>query len=274
MENDIQFTIVTVCKNEKSKIVKTIESVIQQDYANMEYLIIDGASEDGTKEIIWSYAQKDKRIKVISEPDDGIYNAMNKAISLAKGDYINFMNAGDSFTRANVLGKVDVILRKRYPDILCGEAIFYATEDLCKQGVNFHKKVTILRMENKGKLSCTKVLRGIWGCHQAVFAKKDTLRQYYFNEKYKIVADYDWFVRNIKDKREIEYNSIKVCNFIGDGISWKSENASILAKENDAVVRQHYGIVFAYIRRFIKWYRKSNMKKWKTILIKYLKRKI
>lgn len=261
----IKYTIVTVCYNEQYKIKRTIESVVQQDYFNLEYLIIDGASNDGTLEIVQHYAQKDRRIKVISEPDDGIYNAMNKAITLAKGDYINFMNAGDSFAQTNVLNKIEKILRRKEPDILCGQAIFFASNTLFERTARFEKyrnNLQILGVNSNGKTPYIEILLGKWGCHQAIFAKTGILRQYYFNEKYKIAADYDWFVRNIKDKRNIEYVKINVCNFVGDGVSCRSENFSAVQKEWDDVIKQHYGISIFYVKQLIRLYRKSNLRKW------------
>lgn len=250
----IKYTIVTVCYNERNKIEKTIESVIQQSYSNLEYLIIDGASNDGTLEIIQHYAQKDKRIRIISEPDDGIYNAMNKAIALAKGDYINFMNAGDSFVEINILNTIAKILRKKYPDILCGQANDVEPDMLYKLMYDFEEKketANILRIKTIKKPPFKQILLGNWGCHQAIFAKTSTLRQYYYNEKYAIAADYDWFVRNIKDGRDIEYVKIIVCNFVRDGVCCKSENLAIVEKEWDDVIKENYGIVMLYLKRLL-----------------------
>ena len=252
---NIKYTIVTVCYNERHKIEKTIESVIQQRYSNLEYLFIDGASNDGTLEIIQHYAQKDKRIRVISEPDAGIYNAMNKAISIAKGDYINFMNAGDSFAGVRILDVIAKMLKKRYPDILCGKLKCINPDMLCKVADDFErskKSTDFLRIEAAKKLSFKRILLGKWAGHQAVFAKTNTLRQYYFNEKYKIAADFDWFVRNVKNGSNIEYANIIVCNFVKDGISNRCENLAILDKELDNIIRSHYGIFMLCIRWLIK----------------------
>lgn len=101
---DMLITIVTVCYNDAANIEKTIKSVIGQTLKSIEYIVIDGGSSDGTYEIIKSYA--DKITVFISEKDNGIYDAMNKGIRLAKGEWINFMNSGDVFASNDILEKI------------------------------------------------------------------------------------------------------------------------------------------------------------------------
>ena len=100
----MKVSIITSCYNRKDTIRDTIESVLTQDYPNIEYIIIDGNSTDNTLQIVEKY--KDKITKIISEPDKGIYDAMNKGLRITTGDWVNFMNAGDSFYSNDVLGKV------------------------------------------------------------------------------------------------------------------------------------------------------------------------
>ena len=96
-------TVITVCYNAASLIEETILSVLSQDYQNLEYLIIDGASTDGTVDIIRKYAG---RLKFVSEPDRGIYDAMNKGLKMATGEWVNFMNAGDTFADNQVISDI------------------------------------------------------------------------------------------------------------------------------------------------------------------------
>lgn len=105
-----KITVVTVCFNAESVLEQTILSVLNQTYKDIEYLIIDGGSKDGTLGIIKKYSDK---VKWISEPDKGIYDAMNKGVKMASGEWINFMNAGDRFASNDVLEK---IFAKDYPD--------------------------------------------------------------------------------------------------------------------------------------------------------------
>lgn len=242
-ESNMNITVVTVCYNERPKIKKTVESVIHQTYSDIEYLIIDGGSTDGTLDIIKQYAKADGRIKIISEKDDGIYNAMNKAIAMAQGDYINFMNVGDSFVDSEVVKKVARELKGRKPDIWCGRA--YIFEKGSKRG-------RISRKEGIYGKSLYEVAKGDWAYHQAVFAKADSIRQYYFNEKYKIAADYDWFVHNMRDKRKICFSDIIVCNYMRDGFSCKRKNRLILEREKDDIMIRHYGVLGMALRGVIK----------------------
>jgi len=114
----MKITIITVCYNASSTIGETIKSVINQSYKNLEYIIIDGESTDGTKEIIENY-KKIFPIIYISEKDNGIYDAMNKGLDLATGDYLNFMNADDYFFNNTVVEEVVPFLNKQY-DIVYG----------------------------------------------------------------------------------------------------------------------------------------------------------
>ena len=101
-----KFTIITVCYNSGDKIKRTIQSVIEQKYTDYEYIIKDGASSDDTIRIINSCVPKNENIKIISEPDCGIYDAMNKAVGKAHGEYV-FLNAGDYFINKNILQEIE-----------------------------------------------------------------------------------------------------------------------------------------------------------------------
>ena len=243
VKKSVKISIITVCYNEYQKIEKTIKSVVNQNYRNIEYIIIDGGSTDGTLDIVRLYEKEDARIRVICEEDSGIYNAMNKGIAMATGAYINFMNAGDSFANTEVIGKMAEILNKKLPDVLCGRAYVFEKGS---------KRARISAKKGIYRKTIWDVAKGDWAYHQAVFAKTEIIRQYYFNEKYKIAADYDWFVRNMKDKRKICFSDTIVCNYMRDGLSCKRENRPTLEQEKDDIFRRHYGIKGVAIRKIIK----------------------
>lgn len=104
MESNNKVSIITVCYNDKENLIKTIKSVLSQTYTNIEYIVVDGGSTDGTKEVLAQY-EKDVS-KCVSEKDMGIYDAMNKGIRMATGDWLNFMNAGDVFASNDVIEKI------------------------------------------------------------------------------------------------------------------------------------------------------------------------
>ena len=121
MNQSVKFTIITITYNAAQWLERTILSILSQSYGNIEYVIIDGASTDGTVDIIRQYAPGVSFW--LSEPDKGLYDAMNKGLQHATGDYVWFINAGDTFYAANTLQQVAILLegKKRWPDILYGE---------------------------------------------------------------------------------------------------------------------------------------------------------
>ena len=172
-------TIITVVRNCGDTIEKTIQSVINQDYPNIEYLIVDGASTDNTLNIIKKH---ENEIDFwISEPDRGIYDAMNKGINYAKGTYINFMNAGDLFYSNLVCTKITESIQIKNADIVWGN--FIATNET--------NKVELLI---KAK-PISRIWRGMICSHQSIFIKRSLLENNPFNLKYKIVADYEQLLR-------------------------------------------------------------------------------
>lgn len=146
MENSIKISIITICYNSSKTIEQTILSVLGQTYQNYEYIVIDGGSTDGTVDILHKYSRK---INWISEPDRGIYDAMNKGIRLSKGEWLNFMNAGDCFASNDVLEK---IFSYEYP-----EDIKFLYSDTYFENKNFQRTFaphdhTIMRINHQSSI--------------------------------------------------------------------------------------------------------------------------
>ena len=193
-------TVATVAYNASPYIETTIKSVIGQTYNNIEYIIIDGKSDDNTPEIIKQYENK---IDVwISEKDSGVYEAMNKAIDLATGDWLIFMNAGDTFADAETLS---MIVEKILPgsEILYGDMVY----------VKNHQK-----MLQKAKPVET-IFQGMPFSHQATLVKTDLIKTYKFNETYKFAADYEFLIRLYKNSHAFQYINIPICVFSSGGKS-------------------------------------------------------
>lgn len=168
-------SIVTVCYNAVSTIEETIISVINQSYDNIEYIIIDGGSKDGTIDLIEKYA--DKISYWISEPDMGIYDAMNKGIAVATGKWINFMNSGDYLFNDHVLEIFVLLLPFYQGDIFYGDTALNYRVGLIQNTAS----------------SIDQIMKRLPFCHQSCFVLTDLLKRKKYNLSYRICADYDFF---------------------------------------------------------------------------------
>lgn len=169
-------SVVTVVRNGEKYIENTIQNVLGQDYDNVEYIIIDGASKDKTVNVIRKYEHAIDYW--VSEPDGGIYDAMNKGISLSSGEWINFMNAGDIFHGLDTLRTMKKFFLEK-GDLLYGDArIAYKDFERVQPANRF-----------------SSLWKGMICCHQSVFIRKTILTKYMFNTKYRFAADYDLLCR-------------------------------------------------------------------------------
>ena len=206
-------TIITVSYNAVETIEKTIKSVIDQTYNNIEYIIIDGGSKDGTVDIIKKYSAY--ITKWISESDGGIYYAMNKGIVLASGEWIHFRNCGDYFTSNDVVSCVFKGHDYQGIDIVHGNCIYFNS-----WGYRVYKPA-ILHKSYKEAMPII---------HSASFIKSDLHKRFLFNTIYKSSADYDFFYRCLEMNIKHEYIDINVSLFNQIGFSTQNRNFAI--KEN------------------------------------------
>ena len=182
-------SIITVVYNGEKNLEETILSVINQTYDNVEFIIIDGSSTDGTIDIIKKY--EDKIDYWISEKDSGIFDAMNKGILASKGDYINFMNAGDFFTRIHLVKEVVNILNSEEIDFLYGD--YNLGNSNIKYNIQFTYKTI---------------------CHQVIFAHKKCFNNNMFDLKYRWMCDYKWLLECfLKKKIKKKYINKEICYF-------------------------------------------------------------
>ncbi len=168
------YTIVTIVYNDKVGIEKTIQSVLNQNFKDFEYIVIDGASNDGTVEIIHKY--KNEIDVFISEPDEGIYDAMNKGIKLANGEWINFMNSGDFFFNDQVLEELGKI------DTHGFDAMYGSCKKVYDSGI---EKVV-------NPLDINKLPKGMVFSHQSLFVKTSIHKARIFDDSFRLSADYDF----------------------------------------------------------------------------------
>ncbi|MED7789177.1 glycosyltransferase family 2 protein [Francisella sp. 19X1-34] len=213
-------SVITVVYNAKELLEETILSVLNQSYKNVEYIIIDGGSTDGTLDIIKKY--QDHISQYISEPDKGIYDAMNKGISLAKGQWLNFMNAGDCFYSNDVIERV---FDQEVPQDI---GVVYGNTDIG------HK---ILKY--KPDLNLKDMALGMMLCHQSTFYKlNDSIK---YNLKYNICADQDFTMQYFKLGKKSKYLDIVISKYDLDGIS--SQNLNKILKEKFQINRS-YGLSY------------------------------
>lgn len=230
--NNLRVSIITVCYNSSQSIERAIQSVIMQSYKNIEYLIIDGYSSDETLDVINKY--KDRITKVVSEKDDGIYDAMNKGIKIATGDIIYFLNSDDLLYDANVI--IDIVgeFQNSHADLIYGRVRRVKVPDNILPYIRDH----IIR--DKYDLLDKNI------CHQAIFFKKKSFDEFgLFNVNYRVYADYDWllsaFSKPIASK-SIERH-IAIYNY--QGFSYKEGLRSIQEKAD--IIRAHFPFyIFAY----------------------------
>lgn len=201
----MKFSVITINFNNKNGIKNTIESVIEQTlYNETEFIIIDGGSTDGSVDIIKEYS--DKIGYWVSEPDKGIYNAMNKGIAQAHGDYFIFMNSGDCFYNCTVLKDISPFLTK---DIVVGKTYY-------ENGIHGFDKSEISLLD----------LCKITLPHQATFFRKKIFDDLLYDESYRIISDYKLYIEALITKNVSFLNTdITICRFEGNGISANSENA-------------------------------------------------
>ncbi|MCQ2252528.1 MAG: glycosyltransferase [Bacteroidales bacterium] len=211
MSTTPRITVITVTFNNKPQLISTMQSVDIQDYDNLEYIVVDGNSSDGTADALKSYAGK--LDKWVSEPDRGIYDAMNKGVGLSTGDYCIFMNAGDTFVKPTTISDI----------VNCG----------------FDSDVVYGNILKNGKLveaSAPRNCHKMYYCHQAVFVKTACLREFPFDISHKMSADFKQAKLLYLAGKSIKQTNITVANFDTNGISNTKRSTGLM--DNIKVIRE------------------------------------
>lgn len=194
----MKISVITVCYNSERFISSAIDSVLNQSYGNIEYIIVDGGSEDDTVQIIHSYIEQIQHC--ISEPDDGIYCALNKGLSLASGDVIGILNSDDFYPNEDVLAKVaDCFSNHQNVEMVLGNVEFVDAEtaDRC---IRFYSSIYF---------EPWKLRFGFMPPHPAAFIKRSAYANVgFYEEDYKISGDFEWFVRALLLQR-LPYAKLK-----------------------------------------------------------------
>ncbi|MGJ8539707.1 glycosyltransferase family 2 protein [Heyndrickxia coagulans] len=222
-------SIISVCYRARIELEETIKSVLKQTYYNIELIIVDGESNDGTLEMINKYLLEFKKkgieVRIISEPDSGIYDAMNKGIQIASGEWCIFMNAGDTFYGNDALTIMSKYCTNNY-DIIYGDAAH------C-----YNNKIKIIKAKKSAELT---FINGMEFCHQATLIKTANLKKRGYDITYKIAGDYDFFVNAYRNFANFYHVPCTVAVFQKDGIS--STYAGLVKLEN-AKVKYKYSLI-------------------------------
>ena len=203
-------SVVTVCYNEIDTISRCVESVLGQKNANIQYVVIDACSTDGTSDFLKKYGENID--KLVIEADEGIYSAMNKALKYCEGDVVYFLNADDYFYSDNVVEKVVKIFSDRPSlEILSGRVEFFNTplidgKPYGRSDFSYRNKLELYK--NPIPQQCVFVKRSLFETHGG------------FNERYKMCADYEWLIRMLTHKVEVQQVEDYFCHFDYTGISY------------------------------------------------------
>lgn len=250
MKEASTISIITVCYNAREVIIPTIESVIGQTYPAIEYLIIDGHSTDGTQEIVQRYATHIQ--KLISEPDRGVYDAMNKGLELASGQYVLFLNAGDALSGPNVLS---IIFQHGVPDT----DLYYGETNIIDQNrrlLGTRSQLTSRKLPEQ--LRKKDFLKGQVVSHQSFIPRRDLCEPY--DLRYSCSADIDWMLQILsRSSNDVNVNQ-PISNYLQGGISdtnlfrcWKERFLILLRYFSWLQVlgaHVHYGVRFLKYGRY------------------------
>ncbi len=240
----VVFSIITCTYNAESVLQRTLDSVLEQTYSHVEHIIVDGASTDATLDRVEAYKQKSDaedwchEVRVKSEPDRGLYDAMNKGIQRATGQYVLFLNAGDTFPSADTLELVaESVGEGEEPP-----AVLYGDTDVVDDEGRFlrHRRLSPPR-----RLTWRSFMKGMLVCHQAFYARTDLAKATPYDLHYRFSADVDWCIRimRLARRRRLPMRNVGavVVNFLNGGMTTTNHRASL--KERFHVMAHHYGFV-------------------------------
>ena len=240
-----KISVVTITYNAEAVLQRTLDSVLSQSYPYVEHLIIDGASTDGTLALAEQYREESTEkaasheVVIQSEPDHGIYDAMNKGLQKATGDFVLFLNAGDTLPATDTL---ELVMDKAGD----GVGVLYGNTDVVDGEGNFlyHR-----RLQPPERLSWRSFRQGMLVCHQAFYARTEIAKGIPYDLQYRFSADVDWCIRVMKEaeRRGLQLVNLHtvVANYLEEGATTKNHKASL--RERYLVMQRHYGVVQTFL---------------------------
>ena len=227
MNNRPTITIITICYNAQATISRTLESIQAQTYTELEYLVIDGASKDATLELV---SQLAPRAQVFSERDHGLYDAMNKGLKRATGDYVWYINAGDALPSPTTVEELvaDAFAGGQMPDVIYGDTRLIDSEG---------KDLGLRRLRPPQELTWRSFEEGMLVCHQAFIVRR-TLAPLY-NLRYRFSSDVDWCIRVLKEAKHCYFIDRPIALYLNEGTTTANHRASLI--ERFEIMSEHYG---------------------------------
>lgn len=239
-----RLSVITVCYQAEDGIARTLRSVLEQTFTDYEYIIKDGGSTDRTNAIIASWQPRfaEKGICLIhrSEPDGGLYEAMNQAVEEARGDWCSFLNAGDYYFGPQTLARV---FSQDYE-----ETVVYGNTVEVEAGVPYHLEGDISRIREKSLI-----------CHQSALIRTDWMKTAGYNTRYRIAADYDFFLKTYMEGKTFRKLDQYIAVFIKDGVSSTNEWGRV--QETEAV-RESWHLIDRNSGEYRKKMRMARLKQW------------
>lgn len=236
-----KISLITVVFNGAHHIGRTIESVTGQTYEQLEYIIIDGKSSDKTLEVVASYEGVDQ---LISEPDSGLYDAMNKGLKLATGDYVWFLNSGDQVYSRDTVERMVAGLTG-LPDIIYGGTMIIDEQQ---------NEIGDRRLKPPEKLSWLSFRQGMVVCHQSIIVKREIAPEY--NLEYRLSADIDWAISASKGAARIHNSELILSRFLEGGLTEHNIKGGL--KERFRIMTRYYGFIPTVLRHFLFGIRLTN----------------
>lgn len=238
------FSIITVTYNAEKTLPATLRSIAAQSCRLFEHIIIDGASNDATVSIARDAGYP---VTIVSEPDSGLYDAMNKGLGLAKGDYVIFLNAGDAFTSSDTLSHIaDAIIDNDYPGIVYGQTRLVDDK---------RQYIGPRHLTAPEVLTIDSFKEGMVVCHQAFIVLRKIVDNY--DIRYRFSADYEWCIRCLQHSRRNQYLPETIIDYLSEGMTTRNRYKSLC--ERFAIMSRYYGLFPTLIRhfRFLKRYFKK-----------------
>lgn len=221
------FSVITVTYNAEKELPATLKSVREQNFDSYEHLIIDGASSDSTLKIARDGAPESQTL--VSSPDRGLYDAMNKGLDIAKGDYVVFLNAGDTFHSPDTLRLIaDKIMDNDFPGVVYGQT------DLVDSS---RRRVAGRHLEAPSELTYDSFKEGMVVCHQAFVVLRRIAE--YFDTRYRFSADYEWCIRVLQHSRNNCYVDGVLVDYLMEGMTTRNRRASL--RERFRIMCYYYG---------------------------------